>query len=103
MVVMDGVPIACTLSPEAFADRSDAWRALIDGWLVGRERIPSGLRLDFYDAIGVAGAADELLRLEAECCPWMHARVVRGASVLSIELTADDPDAAEGLRSAFGG
>lgn len=102
MAVVDEPPIACTLSPEAFADRSDAWRALIDGWLVRRDRIPGGLRLDFRDAPGVAEAAGELLRLEADCCPWMHGRVAHGGQVLSMELTADDPDAAEGLRAAFG-
>jgi hypothetical protein len=99
---MDEPVIACTLSPAAFADRADAWRALIDGWLVGRDRIPGGLRLDFRDAPGVAQAAAELLRLESECCPWMQARVAARGSVLSMELTAAGMDAANGLRAAFG-
>lgn len=99
---MDEPLIACTLSPGAFADRSAAWRALMDGWLVGRDRIQGGLRLDFRDAPGVAEAAGELLRLEADCCPWMQGRIAREGPVLSMELTADDPDAAEGLRAAFG-
>jgi hypothetical protein len=99
---MDEPPIACTLSPEAYADRSDAWRALMDGWLVGRERIADGLRLDFRDAPGVAETIAELLRLESECCAWMHVHTGVHGRVLSIELTAAEPEAAGGLRTAFG-
>jgi hypothetical protein len=38
-------PIASTLRPAELENRADAWRALIEGWLIVRESIPGGLRL----------------------------------------------------------
>jgi hypothetical protein len=97
-------PIACTLRPGEFQDRAEAWRALIDGWLIERERIPGGLRLIFEKRPGVAVAAQELLRLEAECCPWMHSQLRDDDQrfLMLMELRADQPEAAEALVSLFG-
>jgi hypothetical protein len=95
-------PVACTLRPGEFQDRAEAWRALIDGWLIERERIPGGLRLVFDNRPGVAEAAGELLRLEAECCPWMHSQLEDDDQRLLMELRADQPEAAEALVSLFG-
>ena len=60
---------------------------MIDGWLIERERIPGGLRLVFENRPGVAEAAGELLRLEAECCPWMHSQLQDHGQRLLMELS----------------
>ena len=99
---MTNPPVACTLRPGEFHDRAEAWRALIDGWLIERERIPGGLRLVFDNRPVVAEAAGELLRLEAECCPWMHSQLQDDDQRLLMELRADQPEAAEALVSLFG-
>lgn len=99
---MTDLPIACTLRPAEFENRADAWRALIEGWLIMRERIPGGLRLVFDKSPGAAEAAGELLRLEAECCPWMHSKLRGDNQRLLMELRADHPEAAEALVSIFG-
>jgi hypothetical protein len=99
---MTDLPIACTLRPAQFENRAEAWRDLIEGWLIERERIPGGLRLVFDKSPGVAEAAGELLRLEAECCPWMHSQLRDDDQRLLMELRADHPEAAEALVSLFG-
>jgi hypothetical protein len=50
----------------------------------------------------VAEAAGELLRLEAEFCPRMHRHLRDDDQRLLMELTADQPEAAEALLSLFG-
>ena len=50
----------------------------------------------------MAEAAGELLRLEAECCPWMPSQLQDDDQRLLMELRADQPEAAEALVSLFG-
>jgi hypothetical protein len=94
--------IACTLRAAEFENRADAWRALIAGWLIERERIGGGLRLVFEKSPGVAEAAGELLRLEAACCPWLHSRLRDDDQRLLMDLRAHQPEAAEAIVVLFG-
>jgi hypothetical protein len=95
-------PIACTLRPAEFHNRVEAWQALSQGWLLGREPISGGIRLIFAKAPGVAEAALELLRLEAECCAWMQSQLRADGQRLLMELTGDDPEAAKAVVALFG-
>jgi hypothetical protein len=95
-------PIACTLKPAEFENRVDAWQALSDGWLLGREPISGGIRLIFVSAPGVAEAAADLLRLEAECCPWIRTRLRADGQRLLMDLTGGDPEAAKAVVALFG-
>jgi hypothetical protein len=95
-------PIACTLRPGEFQNRLDAWQALSDGWLLAREPISTGHRLIFVKAPGVAEAASELLRLEAECCTWMHSQLRAEGERLLMDLTGDDPEATKAVVVLFG-
>jgi hypothetical protein len=95
-------PIACTLRSGEFQDRLDAWRELIDGWLVAREPISAGIRMVFARAPGVAEAASGLLQLEAECCPWMHSELRDDGRSLLMDLTGNSPQAADAVILLFG-
>ncbi|MDQ6790260.1 MAG: hypothetical protein M3075_06370 [Candidatus Dormibacteraeota bacterium] len=99
---MSTPPIACTLKPGDFQNRLDAWQALSDGWLMGREPISAGIRLIFAKAPGVAEAAAELLRLEAGCCPWMQSQLRPDGQRLLMDLTGNDPEAAKAVVALFG-
>jgi hypothetical protein len=90
------------LRPAEFENRVDAWQALSDGWLLGREAISGGIRLIFVRAPGVAEAARDLLRLEAECCPWMQSQLRADGQRLLMDLTGDDPEAAQAVVALFG-
>jgi hypothetical protein len=90
------------LRPAEFENRVDAWQALSDGWLLGREAISGGIRLIFVRAPGVAEAAGDLLRLEAECCPWMQSQLRADGQRLLMDLTGGDPEAAQAVVALFG-
>ena len=94
-------PVACTLRPAEFEDRSGAWRALMEGWLIERQRIAGGLRLVFEKSPGVAEAASQLLRLEAECCAWLRSQVRDDDQRLLMDLTAGRPEGAEAIVVLF--
>jgi hypothetical protein len=95
-------PIACTLRPAEFHNRVEAWQALSQGWLLGREPISGGMRLIFARAPGVAETAGELLRLEAECCPWMQSELRDDGQRLLMDLTAEGREAAKAVVALFG-
>ena len=97
---MDEQPVACTLRPAEFTDRSEAWRRLLSGWLVGREPSHDGARLTLRGAPGVADAARELAALEAECCPWMVIEVGEGEDV-TLSATSREPGGPETIRELF--
>jgi len=96
-------PIACTLRPAEFENRGEAWRVLIEGWLIERQGVAGGVRLVFERSPGVPEAAAELLRLEAECCPWMLSRLRDDGQRLLMDLSADRPEAAAAIVALFGG
>lgn len=79
-------PIACTLSAADLKDREDAWKKLMGSGLVGRERVPGGIRL--RAAPGAAAALIELVDLERECCAWIHFEVDH-ASVVTLTAVGD--------------
>ena len=85
-----------------FENRLDAWQALSQGWLPGREPISGGIRLILASAPGVAEAAAELLRPEAECCPWMQSQLRPDGQRLLMDLTGNDPEAAKAVVALFG-
>ncbi|MDB5114444.1 MAG: hypothetical protein JWL78_1514 [Chloroflexi bacterium] len=82
---MDPLPIACALTPPAFADRAQAWRTLLSAGLVSRERRPDGVRL--LVTPGVERTLRGLLALEAECCAWFSSTVIPGDPVV-VDLTS---------------
>ena len=97
---MDERSVACTLRPAEFTDRSEAWRRLLSGWLVGHEATDDGARLTLRAAPGVADAARELASLEAECCPWMVIEVGEGEEV-TLSATSPEPGGPDAIRELF--
>ena len=80
----DSTPIVCTLSAEDLRDREGAWRKLLGSGLVGRSRVPGGIRLTA--APGAADALMQLVDLERECCAWIRFEV---SSQSAVTLTAE--------------
>lgn len=93
-------PIACTLSPAAFADREGAWRAMLATWLVSYERRPDGVRLRLRPA--AEDRVRDLVALEAECCAWFRGTVTRGELVtVDLVATGDGPVVLHAMFDAF--
>jgi hypothetical protein len=93
-------PVACTLRPRQLADRGDAWKQLLRGWMVNRQATPEGGQITLLAAPGVASAARELAELEAECCPWMSIRV-QEADLVTLLISSAEPGGPETIREMF--
>lgn len=88
----------CSLSPAEQAVRSSEFGAL-DHALVGCERLENGVRLAYRDDPGLVAALDELVRKEAECCPFLAFTVDAGDGKVGVTITA--PAGAEALFDAI--
>lgn len=87
-------PIMCTLTRAELEDRGQAWKKLLAGGLVERERIPGGIRL--RPAPGARAALLELIELERECCAWIDFEVDEG-SVVTLTAAGDGEAVLDGM------
>ena len=97
---MEGTPVVCTLQPRQFADRRQAWRQLLEGWLIRREATPGGACLILQSAPGVGRTARELAELEAECCRWLSIRIEEG-DVVTLHLHSTEAEGPSTIRQMF--
>jgi hypothetical protein len=94
------LPIACTLTPGAIADRRLAWQGLADRALTAQRDTPRGVELTYASRDAVETELRELARLEAECCSWATWTVRRSGAEILLEVTAP-PEAVGALQSMF--
>ena len=64
------LPIVCTLTDRDMADRSAAWRALLQESLIARVRIAGGISLTVKPEAYPKLAG--LIELESSCCAWIN-------------------------------
>jgi hypothetical protein len=99
---MKELPIACTLTPAAMADRGEWLRRLGAKGLVSGERLDDRLDLRFRTA--AEGEVREWVRAEQECCAFLSFEFERGDD---LRLTITGPPGAEpvldGLLAALQG
>jgi hypothetical protein len=93
-------PIACTLTDGDLRDRRKAWLK-VGNYAKGSGEIPGGMAFTFVAAPGVDDSLRELVRLEAECCPWMDFRLENTSIEVNLTVTATDADGERGVREAF--
>ena len=92
--------IACTLTEADLRDRQTAWLK-VGTYAKGSVEIPGGIAFTFAAAPGVCDSLRELVRLEAECCPWMEFHVQNTPGDISLTVTAAGPDGERGVQEAF--
>jgi hypothetical protein len=92
------LPIACTLTPGAMADRRMAWQGLADRALRAKRATPRGVELTYAPREAVEAELRELAALEAECCSWATWSVRHDAERVVLEVTAP-PEAVGALWS----
>ncbi len=88
-------PVACSLAAGDLRERQLAWRQLLAGGRVTRERIPGGLRLTARAES--APALLELVDLERECCAWIGFEVAGPV----VTLTAESAEGRAALDGMF--
>jgi hypothetical protein len=81
---MKELPIACTLTPGAMADRGEWLRRLGDESLIAGERRDGGLDLRF-DA-SAEGEVRKWVRAEEECCAFLSFELDRAGDELRLAV-----------------
>lgn len=79
----------------------ERWRGLANRALVRAERRESSARHLYRDAEGVEAELNDLVRLEAECCPFLAFEVGREGGELVLEISG--PDEAAPMLDLFAG
>jgi hypothetical protein len=93
-------PIVCTLTAADLADRQKAWLKL-GSYLTDGAEISGGLLFTFKPASGVSSSLKTLVRLEADCCPWMKFMLEDAPRAVKITVTAVGDDGEWAAREAF--
>jgi hypothetical protein len=79
--------LACSLSPDEQAERGRELHELARRALAARDREQSAVMLTYRAAPEVEGALRDLIRREAECCPFLDFEMVPGERELSLRVS----------------
>jgi hypothetical protein len=80
-------PIACTLTPSEYRDRTGDLSALARRALIAREPLEQGERLTFIDEPGVEEDLAAAVDAEASCCSFLTMRLERRDTGLVLDVT----------------
>jgi hypothetical protein len=97
---MQDTPLVCTLTAADYRDRECAWLKL-GPYVRTSTPVPGGLAFTFAPAIGLHDSLAELVRLEAECCPWMSFAMAESRDGVQLTITSESADGERGVREAF--
>ncbi len=81
-------PIACTLTPGAYRDRTDELAALAARALRSREATADGERLYFADDAETERQLRAAILAEAQCCSFLRMDLTRADDTLVLDITA---------------
>jgi hypothetical protein len=90
--------ISCTLTTTGLAAQRERWLRLIAAAGAGREETPTGLRLRFRAAAGVADELERLAAVERECCAWATWTIAESPG----EITLDAGSSGDGVTVLHG-
>jgi hypothetical protein len=94
------IPIACTLTPGALAERTARFAALNRTSLRFLTRGPGTLTLTY--AAAAEPELRQLVRLERECCAFLAFQLVRdGEDTITLRVVTPDVDGADHLLAPF--
>jgi len=78
--------IACTLTPDTYADRTAELTALAARALRSRERTDTGERLVFTDTPDTERELQAVIAAEAACCAFLRMDLARRGDALVLEI-----------------
>lgn len=79
-------PIACTLTPIEYRDRTDELAALSARALRSREQTADGERLVFTDSPETERALRAVITAEADCCAFLRMDLTRAENRLVLDI-----------------
>ncbi|MET0609405.1 MAG: hypothetical protein ABW045_11685 [Gaiellaceae bacterium] len=80
-------PVACTLTPDAFRNRTGALAALGARALLTREQTADGERLTFIDSPVIEQELRDVIAAEATCCAFLDLDLYRDGERLVLDVT----------------
>lgn len=97
-----GAPIACDMSTatDTPEERRAAYERLFQHALITRERRDDGIALRLRAGDGTRATLEDLVRREAECCPFADYRVEAAGDELIWTITAEAPEFLDAFLSA---
>jgi hypothetical protein len=81
------LPIACSLGPDQLSGRADAWRQLAERALIEAKRSEAAAVQRYRREVGVETKLRELVRREAECCPFLDFELADEGDALVLTIT----------------
>ena len=97
---MEQPPIACTLTPSAYRDRTAELAGLARRALRSREQTAHGERLVFADNPETEHELRAVIAAEASCCAFLRMDLTRAGDGLVLEI-AGPQDARPIIRELF--
>lgn len=82
--------VACTLNDEEFKERRALVRKTILAHVSGRQRRPTGIKLDFVDAPNVRAHVENFVALERQCCGFLTFTMSPPEEGLTLFIEAPD-------------
>ncbi|HEY6628056.1 MAG TPA: MerR family transcriptional regulator [Acidimicrobiia bacterium] len=91
--------ISCSIEPGQAVERIEDWKALL-AQAVGRQPIPSGIRISFTRDVDIAGLS-QLAASEQTCCQFFNFTIGIASDTVSLDVTGPG-DAQPVIASIFG-
>ena len=92
--------LVCSLTAADYRDREAAWLK-VGNYLRVSTAVPGGLRIRFAPTRGLADSLTELVRLEAECCPWMDFAMSESPDGIRLSITSPGEQGERAVRETF--
>jgi hypothetical protein len=83
-------PIACTLAPADYSERTDRIAAIARDALRSREPIDGGARIVFAASEGTERDLRAVVAAEAECCAFLRFDLRPGDDTIALEVTGPE-------------
>jgi hypothetical protein len=93
-------PIACTLTPDQYRERTADLAALVARALRSREPTADGVRLTFADRPQIEADLRAAIAAEATCCAFLRMDLQRRDEGLVLDITGP-PDAKPVIAGVF--
>jgi hypothetical protein len=93
-------PLYCSLTASDLADRREAWLK-VGRYLQRSTNISGGMQFVFTNSPGVDRSLEQLVGLEAECCPWMHFSMEKTVSSVRLSVVGEGQDGERAVRGSF--
>lgn len=94
------LPLVCSLDPMELEERKKLMRSIAAAGVEGVEESDAELAIHFNPSPGLRASLEQLIALEAECCPFLQFQLSEreGGLTLAVEAPGGPPTALNAIR-----